>query len=78
MKTFKTSVFSTGEQPGSDGGEADDAAAADGGRPAVVGAGGELHGRQTCLDKPLISCFATELHRYLTFKYGLFRTDSNV
>lgn len=33
-----------GWRPGSDGGEADDAAAADGGRPAVAGAGGELHG----------------------------------
>lgn len=31
-------------RPGTDGGEADDAAAADGGRPAVAGAGGELHG----------------------------------
>lgn len=30
--------------PGSDGGEADDSAAADGGWPAVAGAGGELHG----------------------------------
>lgn len=30
--------------PGSDGGQADDAAAADGGRPAVAGAGGESHG----------------------------------
>lgn len=39
--------FSSGEwmcRPGTDGGEADDAAAADGGRPAVAGAGGELHG----------------------------------
>lgn len=34
----------TGRLSGSDGGETDDAAAADGGRPAVVGAGGELHG----------------------------------
>lgn len=30
--------------PGYDGGEADDAATTDGGRPAVAGAGGELHG----------------------------------
>ncbi len=32
-------------RPGSDGGEADDAATTDGGRPAVAGAGGELHGK---------------------------------
>lgn len=32
-----------------DGGEADDAAAADGGRPAVAGAGGELHGYGNCI-----------------------------
>lgn len=41
------SVFSTGQwmcRPGYDGGEADDAAATDGGRSAVAGAGGELHG----------------------------------
>lgn len=31
-------------RPGCDGGEADDAATTDGGRPAVAGAGGELHG----------------------------------
>lgn len=31
-------------RPGYDGGEADDAAATDGGRSAVAGAGGELHG----------------------------------
>lgn len=34
-----------GRRPGPDGGEADDAAAADGGRPAVARAGGELHGK---------------------------------
>lgn len=37
-------VVCAGRRPGPDGGEADDAAAADGGRPAVAGAGGELHG----------------------------------
>lgn len=31
-------------RPGYDGREADDAATTDGGRPAVAGAGGELHG----------------------------------
>lgn len=34
-------------EPGADGGETDDAAAADGGRPAMAGAGGELHGEST-------------------------------
>lgn len=32
-------------RPCSDGGEADDAATTDGGRPAVAGAGGDLHGK---------------------------------
>lgn len=40
-------MFSTGRRPGSDGGETDDAATTDGGRPAMAGAGGELHGIQT-------------------------------
>lgn len=31
-------------RPGYDGGETDDAATTDGGRPTVAGAGGELHG----------------------------------
>ena len=31
-------------RPGYDGGETDDAATTDGGRPAVDGAGGELYG----------------------------------
>lgn len=34
-------------RPCSNGGEAHDAATTDGGRPAVAGAGGELHGN-TC------------------------------
>lgn len=40
-------MFYTGRWPDSDGGETDDAATTDGGRPAVVGAGGELHGIHT-------------------------------
>lgn len=40
-------MFSTGQWSDSDGGETDDAATTDGGRPAVVGAGGELHGIHT-------------------------------
>ena len=45
-------LFPTGRwmwRPGYDGGEADDAAATDGGRPAVAGAGGELHGYGNCI-----------------------------
>lgn len=43
-------MFSTGQWmcwPCADGGEADDAAATDGGWPAVAWAGGELHGNNT-------------------------------
>ena len=48
-------VFSTGKRPCYDGGEADDAATTDGGRPAVAGAGGELHGKTQVINKKLLS-----------------------
>lgn len=48
-------MFSTGKWPCYDGGEADDAATTDGGRPAVAGAGGELHGKTQVIYKRLLS-----------------------
>lgn len=56
-------MFCTGQwmcRPRYDGGEADDAAATDGGRPAVAGAGGELHGNtQTQRYSHISYCFKT-------------------
>lgn len=45
-------------RPCYDGGEADDAATTDGGRPAVAGAGGKLHGKTH-----------TQTQRYLYISY---------
>lgn len=54
-------MFSVGRwmcRPCYDGGEADDAATTDGGRPAVAGAGGKLHGKTH-----------TQTQRYLYISY---------
>lgn len=48
-------MCSTGKWPCYDGREADDAAATDGGWPAVAGAGGELHGKTQVIYKRLLS-----------------------